>query len=189
MTEERSRVEVGHVHGRFQPFHIEHLAYVAWAARHAERIVVGITNADPSHVLPEEADEKRHVPRHNPFTYHERHRMVRDAISDSDVDVARVSVMPFPINRPELWDVYAPRRAVHFINVLEPWHEVKAERLRENGRAVRTKRGKRSVSGTSIRERMANGRPWRDAVPPAVATVIDDIDGENRLRELFLDAS
>jgi nicotinamide-nucleotide adenylyltransferase len=176
--------ERAHVHGRFQPFHREHLAYAAWAAADAEELLVGITNADPSHVRPETADPDRDAPEANPFTYYERHRMVRAALGTSGIEVP-VRILPFPINRPDLWDEYAPADAVHYVNVLEPWHEVKADRLRDSGRTVVTKAGTRTVSGTEIRERMAAGEPsWRADVPEGVAAVLDDIDGPERVREL-----
>ena len=172
---------LGHVHGRFQPFHDEHLSYAAWAADECDRLVVGITNADPSHVTEETADPKRHEPQHNPFRYHERHRMIRAAVGAADFGVP-VEIMPFPINRPDLWDDYAPTDAHHYVNVLEDWHEVKADRLREHDRTVVTKQGTRTVSGTDIRERMADGRDWTDDVPAAVADVIRDVDGVERVR-------
>jgi nicotinamide-nucleotide adenylyltransferase len=175
----------GHVHGRFQPFHSEHLEYAAWAADHVDELLVGITNADASHTAEEAADAKRHRPEHNPFAYHERHRMIRAAIDDSSIPVP-VQIMPFPINRPELWSAYAPESARYFVNVLEDWHEVKAARLRDHGRTVRTKEGTRTVSGTDIRERMAAGDgAWRAEVPDATVTVIEDVGGVERVRRLW----
>lgn len=173
---------LGHVHGRFQPFHREHLAYAAWAAADCDRLVVGITNADPSHITEEDADPKRHEPQHNPFRYHERHRMIRAAVTDFEIPVV---IMPFPINRPDLWDDYAPADAHHYVNVLEDWHEVKADRLRDHGRTVHTKRGTRTVSGTDIRRRMAVGEDWTTDVPPPVVDVIHGIGGVQRVRELW----
>lgn len=177
---------VGHVHGRFQPFHREHREYAAWAAEHCDRLLVGITNADPSHVVREDADPQRHEAKHNPFRYHERHRMVRGALDAAGIGVP-VRIMPFPINRPELWDHYAPADAVHFVNVLEEWHEVKADRLRDRGRAVRTKRGTRTVSGEEIRERMAGGGDWRADLDEAVVDVVEDVGGVEHVRRLFAD--
>lgn len=182
MSDTRDTTRLGHVHGRFQPFHREHREYAAWAAGECDRLVVGITNADPSHVTAEDADPKRHQPRHNPFRYHERHRMVRAALADFEVPV---DIVPFPINRPELWDEYAPADAVHYVNVLEDWHAVKADRLREHGRRVETKRGTRTVSGTDIRRRMAAGEDWTADVPDGVVEVIREIDGVERVREVW----
>lgn len=180
---------VGHVHGRFQPFHEGHLAYLQWAAGECDELLVGLTNADPSHVRDEDADPERSEPRNNPFRYHERDRMVRAAIGDTELAPVRetpVRVLPFPVNRPDLWEHYVPADAVHFLRVLEKWHEVKADRLREHGREVRTVRAERTVSGTDIRRRMAAGDDsWRGDVPDAVAAVLDDIDGPARVRELW----
>jgi nicotinamide-nucleotide adenylyltransferase len=175
---------VGHVHGRFQPFHREHLDYARWAAANCDRLVVGITNADPSHVAREAADPKRHEERHNPFRYHERHRMIRAAVADASLGVP-VDVMPFPINRPALWEDYAPSGVTHFVNVLEEWHEVKAERLRAHGRAVVTKEGTRTVSGEGIRRAMAHGGAWEADLPPGVSRIVRAVDGVERVRDLW----
>ncbi len=173
---------VGHVHGRFQPVHREHLAYAQWAARETDRLIIGITNADPSHVREETADPKRHEARHNPFTYYERNRMLRSVADRID---GPVSIMPFPINRPELWSHYAPADAVHYINVLEEWHTVKADRLRERGRTVKTKEGTRTVSGEAIRAAMASDADWRADCPNPVVDVIEHVDGPARVRALW----
>ncbi|QLG26024.1 adenylyltransferase/cytidyltransferase family protein [Halorarum halophilum] len=180
-----SREIVGHVHGRFQPFHGGHLAYLRWAADECDELFVGVTNADPSHVRDESADPERSEPRNNPFRYHERDRMISAAVADADLGVP-VRVLPFPVNRPELWEHYAPADAVHFLRVLEDWHEVKADRLREHGREVRTVRAERTVSGTEIRRRMAAGDDsWREDVPAGVSAVLDDVDGPARVRDLW----
>ena len=176
---------VGHAHGRFQPFHDGHLAYLRWAADECDELLVGLTNADPSHVRDESADPERSEPRNNPFRYHERDRMVRAAVADADLGVP-VRVLPFPVNRPELWEYYVPDDAVHLLRVLDDWHGVKADRLREHGRQVRTVRAERTVSGTEIRRRMARGDDsWREDVPKGVVAVLDDIDGPSRVRELW----
>lgn len=178
--------QVTHVHGRFQPFHDEHLEYVRWAATDGpgEEVIVGITNADASHTAPTDADPDRHRPRNNPFTYYERYRMIDRALAAADLP-ARVSIHPFPINRPELWDAYAPPSAVHYVNVLEEWHDHKVERLRRHGRAVRTKPGTRTVSGTEIRRAMAAGEAWDDRVPDPVAEVVRRQGLVERVRDLY----
>ena len=185
MASQTATETIGHIHGRFQPFHLEHLAYATWAAERCDRLIVGLTNADPSHTTTEDADPTRHERHHNPFYYHERHRMVRAATDAADI-ATPVEIMPFPINRPDLWSAYAPDEAVHFVNVLEEWHAVKVRRLREHGRRVERKDGTRTISGTDIRERMASGdASWREDVPDAVGRVVDDVHGVGRLRDLW----
>lgn len=177
-----------HIHGRFLPFHDEHLEYARWAATDSpsNELIVGITNADSAHTARTDADPDRHEPRNNPFTYYERYLMVRAVLIDADLPCT-VSVVPFPINRPELWEAYAPPGAVHYVNVIEEWHERKTERLRDQGRTVRTKRGTRTISGTEIRRRMAAGEPWDDRVPDPVATVIRDRGLVDHVSELYAD--
>ncbi|MGM0717713.1 MAG: nicotinate-nucleotide adenylyltransferase [Halobacteriota archaeon] len=183
-----SESPVAHVHGRFQPFHDEHLAYVRWAAREhsGDRLVVGITNADAAHTAREDADPDRHRPENNPFTYYERQRMIREALDDAALNCA-IDITPFPINRPELWDAYAPPWAIHYVNVLEAWHEHKIETLREHGRAVRYKRGTRTVSGTEIRRAMAKREPWASHVPDPIVTYIEAHDLRERVERLYPD--
>ena len=175
-----------HVHGRFQPFHDEHRDYVEWAARDhdGDRVIVGITNADAAHTAETGVDPDRHRPQNNPFTYYERCRMIQATLDEAALGCA-VSVVPFPINRPELWDAYAPGSAVHYVNVLEPWHERKVELLETEGRTVEHKRGTRTISGTEIRRNMAAGDPWADRVPDAVAAYIRDHDLTERVRRLY----
>ena len=176
---------IGHVHGRFQPFHTGHLAYCEWAASECDELLVGITNADPSHVNAEATDPDRDDPRNNPFRYYERYRMITDALAAANLDVP-VRVLPFPINRPDLWEYYAPADALYLLRVLEEWHEVKANRLREHGRTVQTVTAERTVSGTRIREAMATGDDmWRTSIPSTVEEMIDDIDGVERVRSLW----
>lgn len=177
---------VVHVHGRFQPFHNEHLDYVRWAVTDcsANRVIVGITNADKSHTAPTDADPNRHRPQNNPFTYYERYLMVWKALEHINLP-CQISVVPFPINRPELWDAYVPPEVIHYINVLEEWHEHKAERLQDHGRMVRTKRGTRTISGTEIRRSMAVGDVWDDRVPDPVADVIRERGLVDRVQNLY----
>lgn len=175
---------VAHIHGRFQPFHREHADYARWAARDCSRLIVGITNADPSHIEPEDAEPKRHKPKHNPFTYFERHQMIQKFLQNSAID-CDVSIVPFPINKPELWHHYVPESVTHYVNILEQWHEIKVKRIESYNREVVTKRGERTVSSESIRERIANGQEWESDVPTPVAKFIIDIGGDERVKELF----
>ena len=42
-------------------------------------------------------------------------------------------------------------------------------------------------SGTEIRRRMLTSEPWESLVPDAVARVISEIDGVERLRQITMD--
>jgi nicotinamide-nucleotide adenylyltransferase len=181
-------MHIGHIHGRFQPFHEEHGNYLDWAARDCDRLIVGITNADPGHIEPETADEKRHQPEHNPFQYYERHRMIGSYVEEVQVP-CEVDIMPFPINKPELWKAYIPDSAVHYLDILEKWHEVKKRRLEEQGQVVEVRHRERPLSATEIRHAMRDGEPWEPMVPDPIEKIIKDIDGVERVRSVFHDSS
>ncbi|RLF62004.1 MAG: nicotinamide-nucleotide adenylyltransferase, partial [Thermoplasmata archaeon] len=40
-------------------------------------------------------------------------------------------------------------------------------------------------SGTEIRRRMAEGKEWQNLVPDAVAKIIKELDGEERVKRLY----
>lgn len=162
----------GMVHGRFQPFHLGHLAYVRLAAARCQQLVVGITNADPSHVRVEPADPRRSTAEANPFPYHLRYRMVREALTEAGIDP--VAVVPFPIHEPELWPHYVPGGTVHLIRVLSPWGEQKLQRLQAHGHEVEVLGAPSGteVSGTQVRRLLADGGAWADLVPPTVARLL-----------------
>jgi nicotinamide-nucleotide adenylyltransferase len=96
------------IHGRFQPFHLGHLEYLRGAAERCDELFVGITNPDPARIRPEPSDPARHLPESNPWSYAERLLMVKAAAQDLGLDLARVHVIPFPVNEPELWPAYVP---------------------------------------------------------------------------------
>lgn len=159
------------VHGRFQPFHRGHLAYLEAAAARSPRLLVGITNPDRRHMRPVPEDPVRHLPESNPWTYTERLLMVGAAAQAAGLPVR---IIPFPIDDPELWPDYVPAGTVHHLRVLSPWGAAKAERLRAAGHEVvvlPAERGK-EVSGAQVRAAMRDGGDWEALVPPAVAAVV-----------------
>jgi len=168
----------GMVHGRFQPFHNGHLEYLKGAARRCEEVFVGITNPDPAHVVPEEADPLRHLPESNPYTYVERMLMVKAAAGDAGIGAERLHVVPFPVNEPELWPVYVPDGVVQFIRLFSDWGGTKLERLREAGYevVVLDEGSAKEVSGADVRAAMRAGEGWERLVPPGVAAVLREIE-------------
>lgn len=167
-----TRAALGMIHGRFQPFHLGHLAYMREAAARCERLLVGITNPDRLRTRAVDEDASRHLPESNPFTYTDRLRMVLAAAEEAGV--APVLVIPFPITEPELWPDYVPPGTVHYLRVLSPWGAAKLDRLRAGGgrvEALDAGAGK-TVSGTKVREAMRGGGDWASLVPASVADVI-----------------
>jgi cytidyltransferase-like protein len=169
------------IHGRFQPFHNGHLAYLEAAAARSDTLLVGITNPDRRRTRPEVDDPARHLPEANPLSYTERLLMI-SAVAE-EAGVRRLHVIPFPVNEPDLWDDYVPADVTHFLRVLSPWGRAKLERLRAEGHRVEVidaPEGK-TVSGEQVRAAIRGGGDWRPLVPPAVARFVDGLPAGHAL--------
>lgn len=160
--------------GRFQPFHLGHLAAIKDVLKEVEELVIVIGSAQYSHNL------------NNPFTAGERLIMVRKALEEAGIDYSRVWVVPVPdAHLHMMWvsavEGYTPPFDVVYSNepltrrlFIEAKYRVKAVRFHE----------RKLYSSTEIRERMLKGESWEKLVPKGVAAFIKEIDGVNRLRDL-----
>jgi cytidyltransferase-like protein len=169
------------IHGRFQPPHNGHLAYLEAAAERCGELFVGITNPDRRAMRPEADDPRRHLPESNPLTYTERLLMI--AAAAEEAGIRGIRIVPFPITEPDLWDDYVPRDAVHFLRLLSPWGNAKLDRLRAGGyrtQVLEAPEGK-TVSGEQVRAAIRGGGDWRRLVPPAVAAFIDALPADHAL--------
>lgn len=166
------------IHGRFQPFHRGHLDYLRGAAERCDELFVGITNPDPARVRPEASDPLRHLPESNPWSYAERLLMVKAAAADLELDLARVHVVPFPVNEPELWPAYVPSGVTQYIRLFSEWGGTKVERLRAAGfEVVVLDEGiEKGVSGADVRAALRGGGDWRSLVPVGVARVVESFE-------------
>ncbi len=162
------------IHGRFQPFHNGHLEYLRGAAARSDEVFVGITNPDPSRVVPEASDPVRHLPESNPWSYAERMLMVKAAAQDLGLDLARIHPIPFPVNEPELWAAYVPAGVTQYIRLFSDWGGTKLDRLREAGYevVVLDEGSEKEVSGVEVRTLLRDGGEWEALVPQGVARVI-----------------
>jgi nicotinamide-nucleotide adenylyltransferase len=178
--------ETGVIHGRFQVLHNNHLEYLLSGMALCRHLVVGITNPDPVLTRDESVDPKRSSPDANPLTYFERYVMVRAVLEEAGIEASRFSVVPFPINRPELYKYYVPLDALFFLSIYDDWGRRKLEYLQSLGLATHVLRqvspDRKGLSATDIRSRMARNHPWEELVPPAVARLMKKWDIPGRLR-------
>lgn len=160
--------------GRFQPFHEGHRFLIEQISDELSEVIVAIGSAERSHTM------------ENPFTAGERLRMVQSVLDPLTETTYTVPV--HDIDRNGVW--------VSHVTTLCPSFDVVytnnpfVERLfEEAGIDVRgTPLHQREVyRGTTIRERMLCNEEWRSRVPEPVCTVIDDIDGVERLRMVVED--
>ncbi len=170
-------VETGVIHGRFQLLHNDHLKYLLAGKSRCRHLIVGITNPDPTHTKDDSADSHRSSPEANPFTYWERYQMVRDALIDEGIGWNEFSIVPLPINFPELFQYYVPLDATFFLTIYDKWGERKLEMFQTLGLTVevlwrRTSVGK-GLSATDIRRDIVEGKPWQQWVPPSIVRFVE----------------
>jgi nicotinamide mononucleotide adenylyltransferase len=181
------QVETGVIHGRFQVLHNDHLVYLLAGMALCRHLVVGITNPDPLLTRNEDADPKRSDPAANPLTYFERYLMVRAVLEEAGIEPSRLSVVPFPINIPELYRYYVPLDALFFLSIYDEWGKRKLEYFRSLGLMTHVLRDvsaeQKGLSATEIRRRMASGEPWEELVPPAAAQLLKRWNIPSRLRD------
>jgi nicotinamide-nucleotide adenylyltransferase len=160
--------------GRFQPFHVGHLAAIKDVLRNVDELVIVIGSAQYSHSVS------------NPFTAGERLTMIRNALIEARIDDSRVWIVPVPdVHLHMMWvsalEGYTPHFDFVYSNepltrrlFIEAGYKVKAIHFHERN----------LYSSTKIRERMVKDESWEKLVPKSVATFIKEIDGVNRLKDL-----
>lgn len=179
---------VGVIHGRFQVLHLDHLRYLLAGKARCRHLVVGVTNPDPFLTRTESADPDRSDPLANPLTYYERSCLVRAALVEVGIPWPDFSVVPLPINIPELIQYYAPREAVYFLTIYDDWGRAKLRRLMGLDLEVELlwerPPEQKGLSGRQVRAAMVQGEDWRRFVPASVAELLEEWDIPRRLRQM-----
>lgn len=180
-------IETGVIHGRFQLLHNDHLKYLLAGKNRCRHLVVGITNPDPTLTKTDSADSHRSAPGANPLTYWERYQMVRAALTENGLSWDEFSIVPLPINFPELYKYYVPLDATFFLTIYDEWGEKKLEMFNALGLATevlwRRPVTQKGLSATSVRRRIIADDAWQERVPASVAQLVEQWG----LRERFTD--
>jgi nicotinamide-nucleotide adenylyltransferase len=175
----------GSAHGRFQPFHNEHLEYVTKAHRSCKFLWIGITKYDiDSEVSPLGRDREK--PENNPLTYFERISIIADALNDLCIQRNSFAFIPFPIEHPQKLKQFLSTSVLCFTTICESWNREKIGVLKNEGYAVKVLwEREKKVTGQTIREQIVKGDPqWKRNVPPATARAMERLDIAARLRHL-----
>jgi len=180
--------ETGVIHGRFQVLHNDHMKYLLSGKVRCHHLFVGITNPDPTLTARDETDPHRSEPLFNPLTYFERYTMVRAAMQEAGIETAEFSIVPFPINFPELYSYYVPPDAVYFLSIYDDWGRRKLARFREMGlrTEILSERGidQKGISASTVRRNMMEEKAWKHLVPPGIALLMEEWRIPERLRRL-----
>jgi nicotinamide mononucleotide adenylyltransferase len=180
-------VTEGSAHGRFQPFHNEHLEYVLAAREKCEFLWIGITKYDITSADLNPLGAVRERPGNNPLTFFERIRIIREALCDSGVPSGSFGFVPFPIETPHRLSSFMPTSVPCYTTICEQWNREKIEVLKGLGYDVRVlwERQSKTVTGAAIRSDIVRGgTAWHGMVPPATIRAIEQLDLRNRLLRL-----
>ncbi len=158
--------------GRFQPLHWGHVKVVEWLLSHYDEVVIAIGSANKAFTFD------------NPFTPGERIEMFRRHFG-RESRLLYCSV-PDTSGQSSIWGAYlrhwCPQFHVLYSN--NPHVEVAASFW---GIEVKRHPIYGNYSGTVIRQLMALGdSSWREFVPPAVVSYIEEIGGVERMKALKL---
>jgi len=159
--------------GRFQPYHLGHLAATKWILEREEKLIIGIGSAQYSHTF------------ENPFTAGERIEMILATLEEEGL-VSRCIIVPIPdVGQHAIWVQLVKQYCPPFSRVYSNSPLVRRLFV-EAGIEVRGipffERDK--YDATYIRRLMIEGGEWEKYVPRPVVSVIKRIGGVERLREV-----
>lgn len=168
--------------GRFQPFHLGHLAALKFALNTAEHLWVGIGSSN------------KPIEQTNPFTVSERREMILSSINNDDHMSTRVSIYAIPdvnnhIKWLELIDKIVPPFNLVFTN------DDLTEHLYSKRTDVKIIRipflNRDQLSGTQIRDMIKrqdtqndSDQNWQNLVPSGTLKILLQCDAKSRLANL-----
>ncbi|RLE99121.1 MAG: nicotinamide-nucleotide adenylyltransferase [Thermoprotei archaeon] len=161
--------------GRFQPFHYGHLSALKWILEREREVVIAVGSAQYSHSFK------------NPFTLGERLEMIAAALKEEGLWSRVIPVgVPDTDGRHSLWVQlvisYSPRFTRVYSN--EPLTRMLFEEAGYEVKGIPFFK-RELYEGTRIRRLIAQGGDWEGLVPPAVARLIKEVGGVERLRRLW----
>jgi nicotinamide mononucleotide adenylyltransferase len=179
------RVGEASAHGRFQPFHNEHLDYVLAAQSLCDFLWIGITKYDLTDLNPLGAVRER--PENNPLTFFERAHIIRESLMEAGVPGAAFGFVPFPIETPQRLHSFMSTSVPCYTTIRDQWNRDKIDLLKAHGYDVRVlwDRPTKTLTGAAVRNDILNGgSAWRSMVPAATARAVEQLDLRNRLLKL-----
>lgn len=188
MPEDKFNYDLGTIHGRFQILHNDHMKFLLTGKKLCKHLIIGITNPDPSLTKDHDSNPHRSQPIANPLTFYERYVMIRETLLEKGLILSEFSIVPFPINVPELLKYYVPMNVVFFLSIYDDWGRQKKKYLESLGLKVHVlwevPLEKKGLSGSDIRESMLKDERWEHLVPPATAKLVKEWGIIKRLIDL-----
>lgn len=161
--------------GRFQPFHLGHIAAIKFALTNVDELVIVIGSSQASY------DQQ------NPFTAGERLSMIKDSLNaDTLIDCKKTLIVPVPdTNVHSTWthtvDMLVPKYDVVFTNNAFTGYLF----IQRNIPVTEPKLLNRNdLSGTEIRRRMLKNIKWTNLVTEQTQIIIQKINGVERVKKI-----
>src|SRR5919109_4180827 len=162
--------------GRFQPFHNGHISLTKQILSECDELVIIIGSAQFNFL------DK------DPFSAGERVLMIHEALKEAKIDLSKCYVIPVANDENNArWIAYLRSMAPPFEVLYSGNDFVKHLALSQDSRLkVRSPRfaKREEYNGTNIRRLMLAGDKWKNLVPPAVAKVIEQVNGVERVKML-----
>lgn len=180
------RYKQGSVHGRFQPFHKDHLRYCLEAKERCDFLWIGIAQFNIRSLCHSPKAEHRHWAVNNPLTYFERHRMITMSLIEVGLERDHFDLLPFPVDKPSYLPDFIPTSIPIFTTINDDWNRTKIKVLKQVGYTVLPLwEEKKKHEGMHIRDLMYHGDlSWKQHLPAAAASFLEEIDIVSRIRLL-----
>jgi nicotinamide-nucleotide adenylyltransferase len=168
-------MRIGLLVGRFQPFHLGHLAAVRFALNKVQYLYIIVGSAQRNHE------------RDNPFTAGERITMIKSALDGNGIDPSKWMAIPIvDADSHSLWvstvKSMVPKFDMVFTNDALTFSLFKEEMI---GVAAVPYLDRKSYSAANVRDRILERKDWESLVPPQVATLVKQFGGVERVRALM----
>jgi len=158
--------------GRFQPFHLGHLAALRFALPKVDKLWLGLGSSN------------KPMEKNNPFSVDERKKMILSSIEDSIKN--KISIFPIPdLDNHVKWiqniDTIVPDYEIIFSNDPMTEHLYSKRKIQ----VITIPFLKRDqLSGTRLRDLIKSDQKWDDLVPEGTKIILENLDAKNRLKIL-----
>ena len=158
--------------GRFQPFHLGHLAALQFAIPKVDKLWLGLGSSN------------KPIEKNNPFSIEERKKMILSSIDDLIQN--KISIFPIPdLDNHVKWiqniDTIVPDYEIIFSN--DPMTEHLYSKRNVQVFAIPFLK-RDQLSGTRLRDLIKSDQKWDDLVPEGTKLILENLNAKNRLKIL-----
>ena len=122
------------------------------------------------------------------MSYYERYCIIKRALQEQEWGQEDFSIVPLPINFPDLYQYYVPLTATFFLTIYDDWGERKLQLFQSLGLTTevlwRRPSAEKGLTGSGIRRLMVLQEEWDHLVPPGAAEMLVLFQIPQRLEKL-----